>query len=951
VKINQHAFKTSFINVVRHKITTLVAVLVTTGVVITGIVSSAQAADLSVLPTNVGSLGDSGSVAYNAIDNGDTARNRAYSWTTGTESAVNSIFNRIKTTRGGSPEYTITVKAVPGQGSNQLVNQANQLVERDEAIEGAKPVEFTTLFIGANDVCRPTVASMTSPEVFEKNISDALEILDGGNSDGQVVKVMVASIMDIEQLFELGTTSPTTTPEQKSAMRAKWVAGSAPSCPTMLANPTNPAANADNRAIVNERINQFNAALQRQCAAHSNCAYDNGAVYSMQFTIDDLASRDYFHPGVNGQAKLASVTWDTFKTLYPEAFDGTSSPVDTTAPTVAITAPTAGSTVSGTTTLTANASDNVGVTSVKFYSGTTLIGNGVKSTSSSSVWSYSFNTVGTANGSYSFTAKAYDAAGNVKTSSAVSATINNSATGPDTTAPTVTITAPTAGSTVSGTTTLTANASDNIGVTSVKFYSGTTLLGSGTKSGSTWSLAFNTNTSSSPDGVYSFTAKANDAAGNVGTSPAVSATVNNSGSTGADTTAPSVAITSPAAGSTVAGTINLTANATDNVGVTNVRFYSGTTLLGSGTKSGNVWTLAFNTKTASNGLYSFTAKASDAAGNVTTSSAVSATVDNSVGTGTDTTAPFVSITSPTSGQNISGTVVLTASATDNVAIATNGVKFYADGSTTPLSGTVTKSGDTYSLSYNTSGVTGTHSFAAKATDTSGNVKTSAAVSVTVNGTSGGTVDTTAPYVSILNDPVYLLQGTEVLTASASDNVDVTSVKFYSGTTLIGNATEGYGNKWSYTFNTASYPDGLHTLTAKAYDAAGNVRTSTGVSLRIANGVLVPSNLTMSMVCNEDPNVPRTSTAYGRMNITLTWYADTASKVPYYLIDNPGGIPSTITVTNTNTTPGYISTTFISTEWWQQDSITFSFNVQGKTGAGQFTKRSNTATRLVTPIAC
>lgn len=312
----------------------------------------------------------------------------------------------------------------------------------------------------------------------------------------------------------------------------------------------------------------------------------------------------------------------------------------------------------------------------------------------------------------------------------------------------------------------------------------------------------------------------------------------------------------------------------------------------------------------------------------------------------------MTITSPTNGQNISGTTVLKATATDNIAIATNGVKFYADGSTTPLAGTVTKSGDTYSLSYNTAGVTGTHSFVAKATDTSGNVKVSSSVSVTVNATGGGTTDTTAPNVSISNLPENLLQGPEVLTAVATDNVDVTSVKFYSGTTLLGDAAEGYGNQWNYTFNTSSNPDGVYPLTAKAYDAAGNVRTSTSVSLRIANGILVPSNLTKTSVCNTDPSVPLTSTAYGRKNFTLTWYADTASKVPYYYVrGNYGGIPDPVVVTNNNSTPGYISTTFVSREWWQQDSATFEFYVQGKTGASQWTNPSNTVREVTVPIDC
>ncbi len=190
---------------------------------------------------------------------------------------------------------------------------------------------------------------------------------------------------------------------------------------------------------------------------------------------------------------------------------------DTTAPTTSITSPAGGASVSGTITISANASDNVGVTKVDFYHGTTLIG-----TDTTSPYSISWNTTTVANGSYSLTTKATDAANNVGTSAAVSVTVSNTA--PDTTAPTTSITSPTNGSTVSGTITISANASDNVGVTKVEFYrGGTTLLGTDTTS--PYSLSWNTTTVA--NGSYSLTTKAYDAANNIGTSSAVSVTVSN----------------------------------------------------------------------------------------------------------------------------------------------------------------------------------------------------------------------------------------------------------------------------------------------------------------------------------------------------------------------------------------------------------------------------------------
>ncbi len=94
---------------------------------------------------------------------------------------------------------------------------------------------------------------------------------------------------------------------------------------------------------------------------------------------------------------------------------------DTSPPTVSRTAPSAGSTVSGTVNLTASASDNVGVSRVEFYcDGSVLVG-----TATVSPYSVPCNTATMANGGHSFYATAYDAANNSSTSTSTSVTVNN----------------------------------------------------------------------------------------------------------------------------------------------------------------------------------------------------------------------------------------------------------------------------------------------------------------------------------------------------------------------------------------------------------------------------------------------------------------------------------------------------------------------------------------------
>ena len=96
---------------------------------------------------------------------------------------------------------------------------------------------------------------------------------------------------------------------------------------------------------------------------------------------------------------------------------------DTTPPTTSITAPANGATVSGTVSVAASASDNVGVTKVEFY-----LDGALKSTSTASPYTWSWDTTTATNASHSLVSKAYDAAGNVGTSSTVTVTVSNTVT-------------------------------------------------------------------------------------------------------------------------------------------------------------------------------------------------------------------------------------------------------------------------------------------------------------------------------------------------------------------------------------------------------------------------------------------------------------------------------------------------------------------------------------------
>lgn len=119
----------------------------------------------------------------------------------------------------------------------------------------------------------------------------------------------------------------------------------------------------------------------------------------------------------------------------------------------------------------------------------------------------------------------------------------------------------------------------------------------------------------------------------------------------------------------------------------------------------------------------------------------------SVGTfETDTTAPGVSLTYPTVSITASGTITLVATTTDNIAVA--GVTFYRGTTAISSEVTVTSSPDTYSINWDTTGVSdGAYSITAVSRDTSNNYATTSAVTITVENNTP-TVTTPTPVIPI-----------------------------------------------------------------------------------------------------------------------------------------------------------------------------------------------------------
>src|SRR5258708_1325816 len=330
---------------------------------------------------------------------------------------------------------------------------------------------------------------------------------------------------------------------------------------------------------------------------------------------------------------------------------------------VTVTSPTSGATVSGTVPVSASVSivGALTVAGVQFK----LDGANLGGEDTSSPYSVSWSTTTASNSSHTLTAVARDQLGVLWTSNPVTVTVFN-----DTTAPSVSITSPASGASVSGTISVTASASDNVGGVGVQFLLDAANAGAEVTA-APYSVSWNTTTASNAS--HTLTAVARDAAGNRTTSAPVTVTVDNvaptvtinQAATQADPTNSSpinftVVFSKPVSGFTGTGvTLSGTAGGAKRVAVR-----GGPSTYAAGVSG--LPTAGTVTATLAAGV------GGDAAGNPNTAST---STDNSVSF--DATAPTVSITSPASGASVSGTITVSATASDNVGVA--GVQFPLDG--------------------------------------------------------------------------------------------------------------------------------------------------------------------------------------------------------------------------------------------------------------------------------
>jgi hypothetical protein len=151
--------------------------------------------------------------------------------------------------------------------------------------------------MGGNYVCTSTLSGMTSVSTFQAQFTAAMQTITTGLPRA---KVFVASIPNIYHLWEIF--------KDNFAARTVWSLFGV--CQSLLADPlsTDPDDVARRQAVY-QRVAAFNTVLSQVCAQYQKCRFDGNAVFNATFTTADITTRDFFHPSVSGQAKLAAVTW------------------------------------------------------------------------------------------------------------------------------------------------------------------------------------------------------------------------------------------------------------------------------------------------------------------------------------------------------------------------------------------------------------------------------------------------------------------------------------------------------------------------------------------------------------------------------------------------------------------------------------------------------------------
>ncbi len=236
------------------------------------------------LPGSMAAIGDSITQAATLDDAANQGASLS-SWATGYNPAdpIESHYERLLANH----------PRISARRHNNSVSGARMV----DALEQAKRavsqrVDYVTFLMGANDLCAPSPAAMTSVSNFQRQFAAALDRLIRRLPQ---VKVYVLSIPNIYRLWTLF--------RPHALVRTLW--NEAEICPSMLSAVSSQA----HRQQVRRRNVEFNEVLRKVCERYARCKFDGNAVFNYPFTAEHVSTLDFFHPSRQGQKALAEISW------------------------------------------------------------------------------------------------------------------------------------------------------------------------------------------------------------------------------------------------------------------------------------------------------------------------------------------------------------------------------------------------------------------------------------------------------------------------------------------------------------------------------------------------------------------------------------------------------------------------------------------------------------------
>ena len=208
-------------------------------------------------------------------------------WSTGLQLATapnQSHFHRLISAASNRNFHLRGVNvAESGASADRLSRQITSLQSQSNLI-------YTTVLIGANDLCLGDIQSTSFLDDFEGRLRSSLNLFLDDNRFPVTPLVVVSSMPNLPALF----TNPTLSASAHCSM--VW----AFSCPNWQQTSFNTTY-----SQMNQRIATAVADLDSP-----NIVHDGGALAAANFTANHVSDVDCFHPSLAGQGLVSSTLWN-----------------------------------------------------------------------------------------------------------------------------------------------------------------------------------------------------------------------------------------------------------------------------------------------------------------------------------------------------------------------------------------------------------------------------------------------------------------------------------------------------------------------------------------------------------------------------------------------------------------------------------------------------------------